>query len=159
MKKLSIGDTAPFFECLNQDKVMISLPDLLAGRHLVLFFYPKDDTPGCTLEACGFRDNYEIFLDNGVNVAGISADSPESHKEFIRRHKLPYTLLSDPKNSIRQAFGVEGGLFGLLPGRETFLIDRSGIIRNKFSSHIDIQGHISKTLAVIKTLETQSPGD
>jgi len=152
MSKLSIGDTAPSFSLQNQDKHLISLSDYLGKKHLVVYFYPKDETPGCVKEACGFRDSYETFTEAGAEVIGISADSADSHKSFANNRKLPFQLLSDPDLAVSKAFGVEKSGFGLFPGRETFVIDKKGIIRLTFASSLQINKHIHTALSVIKEL-------
>lgn len=152
MAKLSIGDKAPSFRLQNQDKQPISLSDYLGKKHLVVYFYPKDETPGCVKEACGFRDSYESFIDAGAEVIGISADSTDSHKDFANNRKLPFQLLSDPQAEVSKAFGVEKVGLGLFPGRETFVIDKQGIIRLTFASSLQINKHIQTALDVIKGL-------
>ena len=153
MSALNIGDTAPEFELQNQQGQPVKLSDFRNKKHLVLYFYPKDETPGCTREACGFRDLYEDFIDAGAEVVGVSADSVNSHERFTQNHNLPFVLLSDPKNVVRKAYGVSGSLFGLLPGRETFVIDKEGIIQFRFSSQFEIGTHIRDALEVIEGLE------
>ena len=145
-KKIDIGDAMPAFRLQSQHGEWVSSEDLL-GNPLVLYFYPKDDTPGCTAEACAFRDAYADFQDMDVQVVGISSDDPERHRQFAARHRLPYLLLSDTGNQVRSAFGVPGSLFGFLPGRVTYVIDQSGIVRYLFNSQFDIQGHIDKSRA------------
>jgi peroxiredoxin Q/BCP len=119
----------------------------------VIYFYPKDDTPGCTKEACSFRDNYQEFTDAGVTVIGISADDVESHKKFADKYNLPYTLLSDTDNKVRKLFGVKGDLFGLIPGRVTFVVDKNGVIRHVFNSQMNAEKHITESLAAIEELD------
>ncbi|WNJ16104.1 peroxiredoxin [Pontibacter sp. G13] len=155
MSKLSIGDQAPDFSLLNQQDQLVKLSDYLGKKHVVLYFYPKDETPGCTKEACGFRDRYEAFTDAGAEVIGVSADSVESHKLFALNRRLPFQLLSDPKNQARKSYGVAGSLFGLLPGRETFIIDKSGKVRFKFASQLNIDPHIDEALKVIEGLASE----
>lgn len=152
MPNLSIGDPAPAFSLPNQDKETVSLSDYLGKKNLVVYFYPKDETPGCVMEACGFRDNYEDFTDAGAEVIGISADGAKSHSAFIANRKLPFQLLSDPDMAVSKAFGVEKSAFGLFPGRETFVIDKEGIIRHRFASGLNIPKHISSALKVIQSL-------
>jgi len=142
-QRIDIGDTIPSFRLQNQHGEWVSSEDLL-GKALVLYFYPKDDTPGCTAEACAFRDAYEAFLDLNAQVVGISSDDPERHRQFAAKHRLPYILLSDEGNRVRKAFGVPGGLFGLLPGRVTYVIDEEAVVRYLFNSQLNIQGHIDK---------------
>ncbi len=109
---------------------------------MVLYFYPKDDTRGCTAEACAFRDSYEVFTDSGADVIGISSDSPGQHAAFASKHRLPFTLLSDQGGQIRKRYGVPAVL-GLLPGRVTYVIDRQGVVRQVFNSMTNISGHVS----------------
>ena len=121
----------------------------LKGGWVVVYFYPKDDTPGCTAESCSFRDSFEDFTDAGAEVIGISSDSVESHKAFAAKHNLPFTLLADTDGSVRKAFGV-GKTLGLLPGRVTYVIDPEGVVRHKFSSQFKPKSHIDEALDVIK---------
>lgn len=145
------GKRIPSFKLRNQHDEFVSSEDLL-GRPLVIYFYPKDDTPGCTAEACSFRDTYEAFTDLGAEVIGISADDPESHRLFAERHHLPFLLLSDEDNAVRKAFGVSGSLFGLLPGRVTFVVDAEGIIRYQFNSQFNVYGHVKKAKAFLEKM-------
>src|SRR5690606_35559449 len=119
---LAPGQTVPDVSLVDADGNTVRLRDLLGEKVLVLYFYPKDDTPGCTAQACGFRDAYEDFVDAGAQVVGVSHDGPASHQAFAQKHRLPFRLLSDPDGSARRAFGVKKTL-GLLPGRATFVID------------------------------------
>ena len=104
----------------------VRLRDLVKERGLVVYFYPKDDTPGCTAESCSFRDQYEDFVQAGADVVGISADPPDSHSRFASKYRLPFTLLSDGSGEARAAFGVKPALLGLMPGRVTFVFDGQG---------------------------------
>ncbi len=149
--KLKTGDRIPSFRLRNQQGRFVSSDELL-GRPLVIYFYPKDDSPGCTAEACSFRDTYEDFTDLGAEVIGISADDPESHRLFAERHHLPFLLLSDEDNTVRKAFGVPGSLFGLLPGRVTFVVDAEGTLRYQFNSQINVYGHVKKAKAFLRKL-------
>jgi len=117
------GDKAPDFTLPSQAGEQVRLSDRLGERVVVLYFYPKDETPGCTREACAFRDSYEVFTDAGAEVIGVSSDSAESHAAFAGHHKLPFTLLSDEGGRVRKSYGVPATL-GLLPGRVTYVIDR-----------------------------------
>jgi peroxiredoxin Q/BCP len=145
---LDTGDTAPDVAFVDENGALVPLRVLL-GRTLVLYFYPKDDTPGCTMEACGFRDAYNDFLDAGAEVIGVSADNAASHARFRERHKLPFRLLSDPGEAARKAFKVPN-TFGILPGRATFVIEPGGRIVYAFNSQFNPQGHIKNALAAIK---------
>jgi peroxiredoxin Q/BCP len=119
---------------------------------VVLYFYPKDNTRGCTAEACAFRDSHEIFADAGAEVIGVSSDSVESHEKFAGRHQLPFVLVSDQGGVVRKRFGVPTTL-GVLPGRVTYVIDREGIVRHVFSSMTNIDKHVDDALAVVKQLQ------
>jgi peroxiredoxin Q/BCP len=120
------------------------------GKPLVVYFYPKDETYGCTKEACAFRDQYEDFVGAGADVIGISRDNAKSHDEFKTHHRLPFTLLSDPGGKIASAWGVTG-TFGL-PGRVTFVFDREGVLRHRFDSMIRFGKHVDEALEVVKRL-------
>ena len=123
----------------------------LGKNPLVFFFYPKDFTPGCTAEACAFRDSYEDFTEAGALVVGISSDSEASHRKFANRHRLPFILLSDPAREVRRKFGVKNRLLNLLPGRETFVVDKTGRIVMTFEG-MQASGHVSRALKAIKEL-------
>ncbi len=147
---LSTGEKAPEIELVAANGKTVRLSDF-SGKKLVVFFYPKDDSPGCTREACQFRDAYDDFTEAGAEVIGISSDSTASHEAFGKKHGLPMTLLSDPKGSARKSFGV-GSTLGILPGRATFVIDREGVVRNAFSSQLRLGKHVEDALAVVKSL-------
>ena len=144
----TVGQPAPEFTLPDQDGGAVSLSSLKGGW-VVVYFYPKDDTPGCTAESCSFRDSFEEFSDAGAKVVGISGDSVESHKAFATKHNLPFTLLADTDGSVRKAFGVSKTL-GLIPGRVTYVIDPDGVVRHKFSSQFKPKSHIDEALDVIK---------
>lgn len=150
--ELKVGDKIPSFSLKDQKGNTISKEDLVGVSNLVLYFYPKDDKPGCTKEACAFRDEFEVFTDLGANVVGVSADSPESHAKFAEKYNLPFTLLSDEKNELRKAFGVKGILLGLIPGRVTFIIDKEGIIQHKFDSQMNATKHVEVAKDVLGRL-------
>lgn len=153
--QVEVGDKAPNFELLDQDGKTFNSNTLIGREIAVIYFYPKDDTPGCTKEACSFRDNFEAFTDAGVKVIGISADDVDSHKKFAEKYKLPYTLLSDTDNKVRKLFGVKGDLFGLIPGRVTFVVDKNGVIRHVFNSQMNAEKHITESLAAIEKLKNE----
>ena len=150
-QQLQSGDRIPSFRLKNQNGLYVSSEELL-GRPLVIYFYPKDDSPGCTAEACSFRDAYEDFSELGAEVIGISEDDPETHQSFAARHRLSFLLLSDEDNAVRRSFGVQPNLFGLLPGRVTFVVDAAGIVRYRFSSQLNIYGHVKKAKAFLESL-------
>lgn len=146
-----MGDEAPDFTLPDQEGRPVTLSKL-RGQNVVLYFYPKDFSPGCTREACDFRDSYEDFTDAGAVVVGVSGDSVESHKRFIDEYKLPFTLLSDMKGEVRKLYGTYR-ILGLVSGRYTFIIDKEGVIRHVFSSETDMQKHVDEALRVLKELK------
>ncbi len=148
---LKVGDKIPEFSLPDQHGNTFNSSDFLGTKPLVIFFYPKDNTPGCTKEACSFRDSYEEFTDRGVEVVGISADSESSHRKFAASYELPFKLLSDRKNKVRRLFKVENALFNLLPGRETYVVDRDGIIIMAFNN-MGASGHVKRALKAIKSI-------
>jgi peroxiredoxin Q/BCP len=148
---IGVGDRAPDFDVGLGGGGNVRLADLLARGPVILFFYPKDDSPGCTAEACSFRDAYTAFTDSGAQVVGISSDSPQSHAAFAGKHRLPYPLASDAGGTVRKAYGVPKAL-GMLPGRVTYVIDRSGVVRSVFNSMFAPQKHVEAALAMLKTL-------
>jgi peroxiredoxin Q/BCP len=146
---ISEGEPAPDFELPDAEGKRVRLADYRGKKAVVLYFYPKDDTPGCTAEACSFRDSYEDFQDAGAEVIGVSSDSASSHAKFAKRHKLPFTLLSDAKGLVRKKYGVPTTL-GLMPGRVTFVIDKKGIVRRVFNSQLQATRHVSEALAALE---------
>jgi peroxiredoxin Q/BCP len=148
---VAIGSIAPAFTLPSQSGEMVNLTDFLDRRPVVLFFYPKDDTPGCTKEACAFRDNYEAFSELDAEVVGISSDSVKSHRSFAREHRLPFTLLSDEGGKVRKLYGASN-TFGLLPGRVTYVIDEKGVIRHVFSSQLGAKRHVEEALKVLTSI-------
>ena len=151
MGKIKVGDSVPSFKILNQEGVLIDIKQFL-GEPLVIYFYPKDDTPGCTKEACAFRDEYHRFADAKVAVFGISEDSVASHKKFKIKYNLPFDLLYDENNKIRKDFGVPRDLFGLIPGRVTYIVDNQGFIRHIFNSQINMKKHVEESIRILKKL-------
>ncbi|MBU6329498.1 MAG: peroxiredoxin [Acidobacteria bacterium] len=141
------GSPAPDFSLPDQDGTTVTLSSL-RGAWVVVYFYPKDDTPGCTAESCSFRDSHEAFTDAGATVIGISSDSVESHRAFADKHRLPFTLLADVGGTVRRDWGV-GRTLGVIPGRVTYVIDPEGIVRRRFSSQFSPKKHIDEALAVI----------
>jgi peroxiredoxin Q/BCP len=149
-KPLGIGDAVPVFSLKNQNGNLISI-EKFKGKPFVIFFYPKDDTPGCTAEACTFRNVYEEFRNLDAEVIGISADSPESHAAFARKYELPFVLLSDEDDKVRKLFGVPGGWFGLVPGRVTYVVDETGIVQHIFNSQLQARRHVREALEQLKS--------
>ena len=148
---LQVGDKIPNFTAKDNDGNVFDSASIVGKKPVVFYFYPKDNTPGCTAQACSFRDQYEDFKDLGAEVIGISSDSIASHEKFIQRYKLPFILISDSDKKIRNLFGVKANLFGLLPGRVTYVADRNGIIQLVFDSMM-ASSHIPKALAMIEKL-------
>lgn len=156
MPPLNVGDRIPDLTLQAHDGSTVRLSEMVGKRPIVVFFYPKDDTPICTKEACAFRDAYATFSAAGAEVIGISGDSAASHRAFASRHKLPYLLASDPDGSLRKAFGVPKTL-GFLPGRATYVIDREGIVRMVFSAQLASQDHVTKALAALASAAGAGP--
>ena len=149
MGKVNVGDIAPDFELKDKDGNLVKLSDFRGQKSVVVYFYPKDETPGCTSQACSFRDSYEDFKAAGAEVIGISSDSANAHAGFASHHRLPFILLSDPIGKVRKAYGAYD-LLGLIPGRVTFVIDKQGKIIHKFDSQLNPTKHIEESLKVIK---------
>jgi peroxiredoxin Q/BCP len=149
---IKVGDPVPVFTLPDQNGEEFDVSKMIGVKNLVIYFYPKDDTPGCTKEACKFRDDYEDFTDLGALVIGISSDDVESHKKFAAKHNLPFTLLSDSDKAVRKQFGVPTNLLGLLPGRVTYVVDRDGIVQGVFNSQFKAEQHIEEAKNVLKGL-------
>lgn len=145
---LKVGDAMPE-TTLQGEGGPVQLRERL-GKNLVVYFYPKDETYGCTKEACSFRDQYEDFIAAGAEVIGVSRDDASSHASFKQNHRLPFTLLSDPGGKVAEAWGVRG--FAGLPGRVTFVFDRDGKCRHRFDSQIRFGKHVEDALEIVKTL-------
>lgn len=150
MKELKVGDTLPLFGAKDQNGNDFYIASVLYKKVLVIYFYPKDDTPGCTKQACFFRDQYEAFTDLGAEVIGISGDSVASHKKFVKTYQLPFRLLSDTDKSLRKLFGVPSAFLGLLPGRVTYVVDKNGIVRLVIES-MNAENHFSKVVEAVKS--------
>jgi len=148
---VELGSPAPSFRLQTSTGEYVSLEDFHGKKNVVVYFYPKDFTKGCTAEACEFRDSYEEFKNLGAEVIGVSNDNQKSHEAFASEHKLPFILLSDPDGSARKSYGVKK-TFGLVPGRVSFVIDKNGIVRHVFSSQSRATAHVSEALAVLKSL-------
>jgi peroxiredoxin Q/BCP len=149
---LQVGDKAPDIRATTHQGEPFSLAQLAtAGRTVVLFFYPRDNTAICTAEACAFRDAYEQFSEAGASVVGVSSDSAASHQQFAAKHRLPFALLSDDKGDIRAAFGVPK-TWGIFPGRVTYVIDSRGIVRHIFNSQFTADRHVTQARDIVKQL-------
>jgi peroxiredoxin Q/BCP len=153
MEKLVLGSIVPKFELADQNGKLFSVDSVLGKNNLVIYFYPKDDSPGCTKEACSFRDQFEVFADADALIIGISAQSVESHLEFAEKHRLNYTLLSDTGNKVRKLFGVPGNIFGLVPGRVTYVINKQGKVVFIFNSQIQAEKHVDEALRILHEMK------
>ncbi|GAA4921536.1 thioredoxin-dependent thiol peroxidase [Mucilaginibacter defluvii] len=153
MATLAVGDKAPDFEAKDQNGKAISLADF-KGKNVILYFYPKDDTPGCTAEACSFRDNYQSLISQGFEVIGVSTDDEKSHKKFETKYSLPFTLIADESKEIVEAYGVwvEKNMYGkkyMGTARKTFLINGDGII-DQIIDKVDTKNSSQQILDVLK---------
>lgn len=151
MARINVGDKAPDFTLSSQTGENVTLSSFFGKKNVVLYFYPKDESPGCTKQACTFRDSYEAFKELGAEVIGVSSQSVESHKSFATHHNLPFVLLSDEKDKVRKLYGVPSTL-GVIPGRVTYIIDREGVVRHIFSSQFQPEKHIEEAINVLKKL-------
>lgn len=148
---VKVGDIAPDFTLPAQNGSTVSLRDFRGQKAVVLYFYPKDDTPGCTAESCAFRDQYEVFKTAGAEVIGVSGDSKESHQKFAAKYNLPFVLLSDKDDQVRKQYGATMA-FGLIPGRVTYVLDKQGVVQYVFDSMLNFQGHVQEALKTIQKL-------
>ena len=151
---LKVGDKVASFELPDQDGKLFRLDDALGQGPLVLFFYPKDETPVCTAEACSFRDANVDFVNAGATVVGISSDDVDSHKRFADKHKLNYRLLADVGGKVRAALGVPRAFFGLSDGRVTYVVDKGGVVRLAHEATLQAQVHVDQAIAVIQKLKS-----
>lgn len=149
---IKVGDVAPDFTLRNQSGELVSLKYFVGKKSVVLYFYPKDFSRGCTAEACAFRDSYEAFKDAGAEVIGVSSQSVDSHSKFVSAYRLPFILLSDEDGKVRKLYGVPSS-FGLLPGRVTYIIDKKGIVRYIFNSQFNPTKHIEEALRILKEIK------
>lgn len=148
MPPLSIGDKAPAFTATLQNGSTLDSADVIGRKWLVLFFYPKDDTPVCTKEACAFRDSYARFVDAGAEVVGVSSDSATSHARFAAKYRLPFPIIADGERALRKLYGVPNTL-GFLPGRVTYVIDREGVVRMIYSAMLASDDHVRRALEAV----------
>ncbi|WOH09008.1 hypothetical protein DCAR_0728459 [Daucus carota subsp. sativus] len=149
--KVNKGSAPPAFTLKDQDGRNVSLSKF-KGKPVVVYFYPADETPGCTKQACAFRDSYEKFKKAGAEVVGISGDDASSHKAFAKKYKLPFTLLSDEGNKVRKDWGVPSDLFGTLPGRQTYVLDKNGKVQLIYNNQFQPEKHIDETLKLLQSL-------
>ena len=149
---LKVNDPAPLFDAISDDGQKFSLSDLLGKSNVVLYFYPKDFTTGCTKEACSFRDNWSKILSLGAILVGVSSDSPETHREFKEKHGLQFVLLSDQNRSIRKLYGVDSRL---IPPRATFVIDKQGKLVSIFNSQISVSKHVEIAINALQKISSE----
>ena len=149
--KVVAGSLAPNFTLPSQSGKVVSLRDFLGKKPVILYFYPKDNTPGCTKEACAFRERYEDFRELHAEVIGISSDSVELHRSFAAEHELPFTLLSDEGGKVRKLYGASS-TFGLFPGRVTYVLDEEGVVRHIFSSQLGVEKHVEEALEALRSM-------
>lgn len=147
------GDQCPKFTLKDQNGEQFNIEDVLGKKNFVLYFYPKDDSPGCTRQACSFKDAFEDFVEIGAQVIGISSDDEESHKKFAEKYNLPFTLLADSQKKVRKMFDVPTNLLGLIPGRVTYVIDKKGIVKGIFNSQMYFDKHVSEAMKILKSLK------
>jgi peroxiredoxin Q/BCP len=153
MNKIEVGNRLPEFSLPDQNGNLFDVATVVGKKKLVIFFYPKDDTPGCTKEACFFRDQIEVFQDVGALVIGISGQSVKSHKKFADKYSLTYSLLADVDDKVRKLFGVPANIFGLLPGRVTYIVDLNGNIVHIFKSQMQLMQHVDEALRIVEGLK------
>ena len=149
---LKKGAIVPSVKLRDKDGKVFKTDHFKGEKAFVIYFYPKDFTPGCTKEACEFRDRYQEFKDLGAEVIAISSDSEASHTKFINKYNLPFIFLSDKNKEARKAFGMESSLLGLIPGRETFIFDKNGILRMRYNN-MNASQHT--TMALKKLIKLQ----
>jgi peroxiredoxin Q/BCP len=153
---VKVGDKAPDFTLPSQMGDNVTLSEFLGKKNVVLYFYPKDETVGCTKEACTFRDNYEELIKLGAEVLGVSGQSVESHKSFASHYGLPFILLSDETNKVRELYGVPSTM-GIIPGRVTYIIDKKGVVRHIFNSQTQAQRHVEEAKKALMEIEKEEP--
>lgn len=148
---MKIGQIAPDFTLPDHQRNRFNLGQHLGKGPIVIFFYPKDDSPVCTAEACAFRDKFQIFQTMGALVVGISSDLEDSHQNFVNKNRLPYILLTDEKGEVRDAFGVPKK-FGISPGRVTYILDKQGVVRGIYDNLLNGKSHADEALAIIRKM-------
>jgi peroxiredoxin Q/BCP len=153
MKEIKVGSIIPAFTLPDQNGNMFDINSVIGKKNLVIYFYPKDDSPGCTAEACSFRDQFEVFTEADAVIIGISGQSVKSHKEFAIKHRLGFILLSDKGNKVRKLFAVQSNMFGLVPGRVTYVTDKTGKVIYIFNSQTEATKHVDEALRILKELK------
>lgn len=152
MKNTEVGSHVPQFTLADQNGNLFSISSVVGKKNLVIYFYPKDDSPGCTKEACYFRDEFELFNEADALIIGISGQSVVSHKKFADKYQLSFTLLSDEGDKVRELFGVPVNFLGMLPGRVTYVIDKSGTVVYIYNSQTQARRHVDEALKILKGL-------
>jgi thioredoxin-dependent peroxiredoxin len=153
MNKVEVGSSVPQFTLPDQNDILFSVGSVIGKKNLVIYFYPKDDSPGCTQEACYFRDEFEVFNNSDAMIIGISGQSVASHKKFAEKYRLSFTLLSDAGNKVRKMFGVPVNFLGLLPGRVTYIVDKTGKVVYIFDSQTQARKHVDEAMRILKELK------
>ncbi len=156
--RISVGDVAPDFTLKSQMGEVVNLKQVLDRSEVVLYFYPKDNTPGCTTEAKAFRDSHEVFKEMGAEVLGVSSDSVDSHRDFAAKCDLPFTILSDDGGRVRKLYGVPTSM-GVIPGRVTYIIDGRGVVRHVFSSQMNPAKHVEEAVRVLQEIQKERSGE
>ncbi len=152
--RIGVGDVAPDFTLQSQRGDEVNLKRVLDRSEVVLYFYPKDNTPGCTTEAKAFRDSHEVFKEMGAEVLGVSSDSVDSHRDFAAKCDLPFIILSDDGGKVRKLYGVPTNM-GVIPGRVTYIIDGHGVVRHIFSSQMNPVRHVEEAVRVLKEIQKE----
>jgi thioredoxin-dependent peroxiredoxin len=152
-KRTEVGSHVPEFTLADQNGNLFSINSVIGKKNLVIYFYPKDDTPGCTDEACYFRDELEAFSKADALIIGISGQSAESHKKFAEKYHLGFTLLSDEGDKVRKLFGVPVNFLGMLPGRVTYVADKSGTVVYIYNSQMKARSHVDEALKILNDLK------
>jgi peroxiredoxin Q/BCP len=153
MNKIEAGSTVPQFTLADQNGTPFSINSVIGNKNLVIYFYPMDDSPGCTKEACAFRDQFEVFTEADAMIIGISGQSVESHKKFAEKYHLSFTLLSDEGDKVRKLFGVPVNFLGMIPGRVTYIVDKSGKVVYVFNSQTQATKHVDEALRILHELK------
>jgi thioredoxin-dependent peroxiredoxin len=153
MSQIQVGDMIPDFLLKDQNGNLFDIKTIKGKKKIVIFFYPQDGSLNCTREACYFRDLADVFEESDAVVVGISSQSVESHRQFAQENKLNYTILSDAENEVRKLFGVPGKVFGLVPGRVTYVADKSGKVVHIFNSQTDVMRHVDEALKIVLLLK------
>ncbi|MCW4017645.1 MAG: peroxiredoxin [Candidatus Bathyarchaeota archaeon] len=151
---VKVGDKAPDFTLPSQMGDNVTLSEFFGKKNIVLYFYPKDETTGCTREACSFRDAYQELTSLDAQVLGVSGQSVESHKSFASHYGLPFLLLADVDNKVRELYDVPKTL-GLLPGRVTYIIDKKGVVRHIFNSQTQAERHVQEAKDTLSQLQKE----